>query len=307
MELRRFLTLFTIALVIMLAVAMWFFPSNDDFRVDNPFWNGLTDVSASCPAASLESLSHLPSLPGDSTLIVIPYTDFTAAELEELERFVERGGTLVLADDYGFGNKVLDYVGLEARFSEGVLLDQMFYYKNERFPRIFHVASSSVTGNIESLVFNHATCLDNVRSGDALALSSSFSFIDLNDNKEWDDGEPSGPLPVIAGFDLGEGQVILVSDPSLFINSMESMDGNSAFIENIANLTPAGVYIDQSHLPLSSLQQTKGRLATVRDSLASSVGAVVLVIVLLAITLLPIWWRRASGIGGQISEKGGGI
>jgi hypothetical protein len=72
-------------------------------------------------------------------------------------------------------------------------------------------------------------------------------------------------------------------------------------------MTPAGVYIDQSHLPLSNLHQAKGRLETVHSSLAAPVGAVSLVVILLAITLLPIWQRKANGAGGQIIEKGEGI
>ena len=292
MELRRFLMILTIALVIILAIIVWFFPSNEDFRVENPFWNGTKDINASYPASPLASLSGLPSSPQGSTLILIPYLDFTPAELEELNSFVTLGGTLVLADDYGFGNQVLEYLGLRARFSGQVLLDPLFSYKNKWFPRISHLTSGSVTSNTESLILNHATCLSDVEADDVLALSSSFSFLDLNDNQVRDEDEPTGPLPVISRHSLGSGQLILISDPSIFINSMETIESNYDFIQNLAAITTSRLLIDQSHLPPSNLHQTKNLLAYTRSFLVTPAGTLGLVIVALTITLMPIWHRR---------------
>ena len=300
MRLRKFLAILTVALVVVLAVLVWFFPSNGDFRSDNPSWNGLEDMSTAYTAMPLKSLSDLPLLSQGSTLILVPYLDFTPAELEGLHRFVTRGGTLVLADDYGFGNHVLEYLGLKARFSGGVLLDPLFCYKNKWFPRIFHFESSPITSDVESLVLNHATCLTSVETSDALALSSSSSFLDLNGNEEQDEGEPAGPLPVIARCDLGSGQIILISDPSIFINSMENMGSNHEFIQNITSTASSGLLVDQSHLPSSNLQQSKSLLASLRKSFSSPVGAVTVVILTLAVTLLPVWRGKETATGSKI-------
>ena len=292
MELRRFLVILTMALVIVLATAAWFCLSNDDFRSDNPSWNGIKDMNSSYAASPLRSLSDLPLLSQGSTLILIPYLDFSPTELEALHSFVTRGGTLILADDYGFGNKVLIHLGLEARFSGHALLDPLFNHRNKSFPRITHIIASPITSNTESLTLNHATCLMNVETGDALALSSSFSFLDLSGNGSQDEGEPTGPLPVISHHNLGNGKIILISDPSIFINSMENLASNRTFIQNIAAITISQLLVDQSHLPPTNLDQTKKLLASVRDSVTTTVGAVSLVIVALAITLMPIWHER---------------
>jgi len=291
-ELRRFLVILTIALLIILTGVVWFFPSNDDFQTENPFWNGTRDIISITSASPLESLSDLPPLPYGSTLILIPYLNFTPTELGELHSFVTQGGTLVLADDYGYGNQVLEYLGLKARFSGQVLLDPFSSYKNKWLPRISHIIPSAITGNTESLVLNHATCLTDVETNDVLALSSSFSFLDLNGNESRDEGEPSGPLPVISRHNLGSGQVILVSDPSMFINSMETIEDNCTFIQNIAAITTSQLLIDQSHLPLSNLHHTKNLLAYIRGRLITPVGTLGLVIVALTLTLMPIWHRR---------------
>jgi hypothetical protein len=293
-ELHRFLVILTIALVIILAIVAWFFPSNEDFRVENPFWNGARDISSIVPASPLHSLSDLPPSPQGSTLILIPYLNFTTAELEKLNSFVTGGGTLILADDYGYGNQILKYLGLEARFSGQVLLDPLFNYRNKWLPRISHLRASPVTNNIESLVLNHATALIDVKANDVLAFSSSFSFLDRNGNQEWDEGEPTGPLPVISKHNLGNGQIILVSDPSLFINSMTIIEDNYIFIQNIAAITTASLLIDQSHLPPSNLHQTKNLLASIRGYLITPVGTLGLIILALTITLMPIWHKKGG-------------
>ena len=63
-----------------------------------------------------------------------------------------------------------------------------------------------------------------------MKLSSSFSFLDLNENGTHEDDEPFGPLPVICRETIADGQVVLVADPSLFINSMNPIDENEIFI-----------------------------------------------------------------------------
>jgi len=289
--LRRFLVILTIVLVIALIMAVWFFPSSEDFRVENPFWNGTRGVHNSYPNLPLQSLSDLPPSPTGATLILIPYLNSTPAELEQLNSFVTRGGRLVLADDYGHGNHILEYLGLKARFSGQTLLDPLANHKNKYFPRITHLEPSPLTSNTSSLVLNHATCLLNVAEANTLALSSSFSFLDLNGSGVWEEGEPTGPLPVISQHNLGDGQVILVSDPSLFINSMETIEDNDSFIQNIA-ATTTGLYLDQSHLPTSELHQSKNLLTEIRGFLATPSGTSGLVILALIVVLKPIWHKK---------------
>jgi hypothetical protein len=291
-ELRRFLSILTIALVIILIIAVWFFPSNDDFRIENPFWNGTRDINTAHPVQPLDSLVDLPPSPQGSTLILIPYLKCTPAELAQINSFVSRGGRLILADDYGHGNQILEYLGIRARFSGEILLDPLINYKNKQFPRIVQLEPDPMTSDIENLVFNHATCLVNVDTTDTLALSSPFSFIDPSGNGIREEGEPTGPLPVVSHHKLGSGQVILVADPSLFINSMEPIEDNDRFIQNIAAITTTNLFFDQSHLPPSELHQTKSLLAQARGCLATPPVTAGLVTLALTATLVPIWHKK---------------
>jgi hypothetical protein len=297
--LRKFLISLAIIIVVILAVVIWAIPSDEDFRVENTFWNGSSRLSASQAVTPLETLADLPEVTEGATLILIPYLQLTPSELEDVTRFLSEGGTLVLADDYGHGNEVLSSLGIEARFSGQALLDPLFNYKIEQLPRVFNFVPDSVTDGVSSLVLNHATCLIDVEAGEVLAMSSSFSFLDLNDSGQWDEGEPAGAMPVISGHSLGRGRVILVSDPSIFINSMDALDDNYGVIENIASISSSGLYLDQSHLPHSDLHYTKNLLADVRSVLTTPVGMLALVAVLLIMIMRPMWPRKGGGIGNQ--------
>ncbi|MFC2019133.1 DUF4350 domain-containing protein [Chloroflexota bacterium] len=298
MGLRKFLVIFTIAVVILMAAVVWFFPSNDDYRLENPFWNGTSDIDQITPVSMLESLSELPSAPQGSTLILVPYLPFTPDELATLDSFISEGGVLILADDYGFGNQVLEYLGTGGRFSGESLLDPLFNYKNQWFPRIFHLRTEPLTDEVQGLLLNHSTCLLGVADNEVLAKSSSFSFLDQNGNGERDADEAIGPLPVISRLSLAQGQLILVADPSLFINSMEILANNYALIKNIAAINSSQLLIDYSHLPPSNLHETKSILSHIHDFLITPLGTLLLVISVLVLTLSPLWWRK--GLGREI-------
>ena len=73
---------------------------------------------------------------------------------------------------------------------------------------------------------------------------------------------------------------------------MQNIESNHTLVENIAASTTSQLFIAQSHLPTSNLQQTKTLLGSIRDPLTTPVGSVGLVILALAITLLPLWYKR---------------
>ena len=100
MWLHEFLLLLTIALVILLGITAWVFPSNQDFRVENPFWNGSSDTHEKFSIVPVRSLADLPASPQEASLILIPAISCNATELKQMSLFVIRCATLILADDF---------------------------------------------------------------------------------------------------------------------------------------------------------------------------------------------------------------
>lgn len=302
MALRRFLILVAAFTLVALVLAAWFLPDREDFRFENGSWNGLSRLREASPFQPLASLDGLPAEPRGSVLVIIPYLDFASTELEKIGQYVSRGGNIVLADDYGYGNRLLAYLGLETRFSGQALLDPLINYKNGNFPRAVHLEPDPLTDGAGSLVFNHATSLTNIDPKNVLALSSPFSFLDSNDNGSRDEGEAAGPLPVVARRQLGDAQVVLIADPSIFINGMETLGGNARFIQNIAAASTA-LYIDQSHLDMSDRGRARSWLETARGILASAAGTVLLVAATVVLVMLPVWRKRKEANGATLFQK----
>jgi hypothetical protein len=284
MEPRKVLPVLVLAVLLVSCTIIWFYPPTGDFRVDNPAWNGDSELSKDLKAAPLAALSDLPSTGDGTALIVVPYEQFTSAELSEINSYVSSGGTLILMDDYGYGNQVLGGLGLNTRFSGQTLLDPLFNYKNKWLPEVSDFAATNVNVNVSSIVFNHATYLNGTADMTVIAYSSEFSFADANNNATWDSSDLSGPLPVAAYAKLGQGYVVVVSDPSLAINGMIEQGSNLEFVNKTAHIK-AGVsqlYIDQSHLPSTALDEAKADLTVVYGLVASPVGTLTLIVVVMA-------------------------
>ena len=96
--------LLLIIIAVLLAVLIWVYPSNTDFKDENPHWNGSRDILADFEAVPLSSYGALPIDGQNITLIVVPYVKFSPVDLARLEEFVSSGGKLLLMDDYGFGH-----------------------------------------------------------------------------------------------------------------------------------------------------------------------------------------------------------
>jgi hypothetical protein len=289
MQPRKTLPLFTLSIILAFSLIIWFYPPTADFKVDNPFWNGLETFDKQENANPIDTLSNLPDPATGTTLVIIPYTEYTETELTQIKNYVTNGGTLVLLDDYGYGNQILSSLGAGIQFSCQQLIDPLFDYHTKTLPKITDFTTNKITANVSSILFNHATTLE-VTNAKTVAYSSSFSFLDGNNNQVWEENEKIGPLPVIAYQQIGQGYVIAIADPSLLINSMITLDDNQQLINNAITFQSSNpeIYIEQSHLASTTLDQSKAALNVVYQAATSTVGTILLVTALLAVIFYPI-------------------
>jgi len=296
----RLMALVIILVVFVSLAAIWFYPSVQAFMASNTMWNGINKFSKEFNVQNIDSFAALPVAPKQDVLIAVPYVPYTTDELAQMKQFVENGGKLVMMDDFGYGNSFLEYAGIPARFDNTPLLDPLFNYKNEYFPRILDFNESVTGSGIKVIAFNHGTALSGVSQSQALAWSSSMSFLDTNQNGNLDPGETQGPFVVAASISLGEGTVDLVSDSSMIMNAAAGSNDNNAFVNYLmtSNGTPAKVLFDRSQVTKSPLDASKIQLDNMRGVLSNPytlVGIVALVFVIIT------WYiyRRGLLIGGS--------
>ncbi len=290
----------TAALIIVISmVCLWASPSVQDFMTTNSLWNGIQNISEEFDATSIDSSSELPDSPQGKTLLSIPSLQYGEDSLAEIQEFVTLGGRLLLLDDRGQGNGLLEYLGLEARFSGIPLLDPLFCYRNQQLPKITDFSPEIEKEGIKVVVFNHATVLTDVAESDVIAWSSAASFLDFDKNDDWSPAEEKGPFPVAAKYQLGRGTVILVSDPSIIINSMVRKDDNHSFVNYlIGQETGQGdLLIDRQHLGKDPREASRLGLANVRAALSQPYSLLGLVaIILIAIFRYTLKEKKGASV-----------
>ena len=223
----------------------YLYPPVRDFDPFNPFWNGLSGFYDRYKPKLISSLIKGLSL-GDprsyALLIIGPEEGFSEAEAKAVAGFLKAGGLLVLADDFGTGNQLLRKLGLNVRLAGYLLIDPLFKYKSGPLPKAYWRG--------RGLILDYATAILG-KGFKVLASTSDFSFLDLNSDFEFERGEPKGPFPVAVEANYGEGEVVVISDPSLFINSAIGLGSNRAFVSSI--ISGRKVLLDVSHWHVSKL------------------------------------------------------
>jgi hypothetical protein len=184
--------------------------------------------------------------------------DYTNDEVSAILEYLGDGGNVIIADDFGFGNSFIDKAtdfghpfqyGPEYEliydFSEEQVVD-IEYHNDPDYPLIltdtpqsFKLMLNEPSGFIERDYYNS---YDNYYSQnyETLAWTSSQSWLDFNGNYTRDKGEVSGPFPVVIKYSRSSGEygnsgswgisnLIMISDPSIFINDMWDQEDNREF------------------------------------------------------------------------------
>jgi hypothetical protein len=191
--------------------------------------------------------------PRNSTLFIIgPYKGFTDGEVSSLLGYIGRGGTLVLADDFGVGNKMLESLGLDVRFDLGLLIDPIFREKNRNMPR-----ASANLASLDYIVLNYPTILRGVDEGFVSVWSSPLSRV-----SELGVSDPVWyeSYPIMASIPVSLGRVFVLSDSSVFINSMLDKGNNKELLSTLARGT---IVIDEAHSTQSRLMVVKSFLSNI--------------------------------------------
>lgn len=224
------------------------------FGSHNPSWDGARDLRsvAATNGADVELTQSVAAYNSQSanqtTAFVLSPTDaYAQSDVEAVSGFLDRGGTVIVAEDFGTpANSLLRELGVTARFDGRLLRDEQHYYRGPAFPVALNVADSPLTANVSRLTLNHGTAIEPTANSTVVVNSSEFTYFDENHNGELDESEVVRERPVVVTERIDDGRVILVSDPSMFINAMLDAPDNRQFVQNLV-ADSNHVLIDYSH------------------------------------------------------------
>ena len=245
------LLLVGLVLVAAVAVVLVGTASTAAFSPHNTDWDGTSGFEElavdSGDGAVISSTDQYESAePSSTTAVVIaPQSSYDSPEAERVQSFVEDGGTLVVADDGEAGNALLSDVGATARFDGAMLRDRERNFRQSSFPVANTVSEQPTTQNVDQLTLNNGTVVE-PNGATPVVASSPFSYLDPAGTDELDDETVFRSYPVVTVEPVGDGTVIAVSDPSLFINAMLKQPDNEAFAANIAAANERTL-LDSSH------------------------------------------------------------
>jgi len=226
--------------------------STAEFNAYNSDWDGtsqLYDLAADNGEVELtETTTQYDSVDPTTTtaLVLSPESSYETTEAASVRAFVDDGGTLVVADDFGSnGNQLLADVGATARFNGAVLRDRQYNFRTSAFPVANNVSENPTVQNVDQLTLNTGTAVE-PNGATAVVSTSSFGYLDPNGTDELRDETAFRNYPVVTVESVGEGTVIAVSDPSIFINAMVDRPDNQAFATNLVSSSELTL-LDASH------------------------------------------------------------
>ncbi|VVB88647.1 Uncharacterised protein [uncultured archaeon] len=233
-KINRIILILVVFLILLIAIFR-FSENNADFSTYNPDWNGGMQirslVSGNHTVMSLPGREGISSLEPDKSVFIIlgPGDNISEKDKESVKKFVDAGGLLILADDFGTGNQLLNRFTTSVSFSNLLLMDDVSFWKNSTFS----VATANIE-NVSNITLNYpASLLITDKSVNVLASSSRFSWLSANESIHENIHEKRGSYPLIADIPSGHGKLVLISDPSIFINSMLPMQDNKLLLEKL--------------------------------------------------------------------------
>ena len=259
--------------------------SQTAFGSYNAAWDGASDLrdlaadAGADPVVALNTTEYESVDPDGTVAIVLsPDEPYTLAERTRVSEFVDAGGTLVVAEDYGpHSAGILRALGVQTRIVGVPLRDEQEYYRSPAFAVATNVTEDPVTAGVDQLTLNHGTSLranDSNPNTTVLVRSSEFAYLDRNRDGHLNDSEELASHPVVVREAVGNGTVYVVSDPSLFINAMLERPGNARFTRNLVG-NHSTAMLDYSHLS----------------------GQPPLVLATLTLQRSPLWQVVAAGVG----------
>ena len=299
---------FTIVVIVALIVAAS--TSGAAFGAFTFSWEGTSDLRDEAESSDAELIiatdtERYEEVDPDGTVafVLAPDERYDGEDRERLREFVEDGGTLVVADAFGpHGNPLLEDMGASARLNGDPLRDERNYYRSPALPVATNIGEHPYVARSEGITLNHGTIVEPGEST-VIARSSEYGYLDHNRNRELDDEETLASYPVITTEEVGNGEVVVVSDPSVFINVMLDRPGNRAFANGLFALHDR-ILFDTSHS--ADVPPAAAAMLSLRESAALQAllgGGIVLSIAAThrRSALTPLWARiqRRTGSAGR--------
>jgi len=216
--------------------------AQDDFVPSNEGWNGLSELLEVAVEEGIEvevvDRLDVGTLDRDAALLIIgPHQ---APSVEGLSALLRAGGRIAVADDFGASGALLEAFHIERHAPMGHRTTAL--RGNEALLIARPNGPHALSVRVDALVTNHPAAIEHLELDPIFAFSESEAL-------------------VLAGA-VGTGRLVVISDPSVFINNMLELGGNRRFTANLLHYLSATP--PSASAPLSgAAEETRGHIILV--------------------------------------------
>ncbi len=183
-------------------------------------WEGLSELvrlaraelGASRVVASTQ-IDFAELKPEDGVILLYPERSL---DVDELARFMRAGGRVILLDDFGRGESLLQNFNMRRVPSPRTPAEMLRH--NPQLALAEPASAHPVVADVHRVVTNHATGIGHPDLSPVLKIRAAS-------------GEPD--VAVAVAGQVGQGRLLAVGDPSIVINSMLRYSGNKAFARGV--------------------------------------------------------------------------
>ncbi|WP_254807777.1 DUF4350 domain-containing protein [Natronosalvus amylolyticus] len=232
--------LIALFVTLLLALGVYATTSATGFAPYNPSWDGTSEFRGQLeddPDTDVELITDTTDYdttdPNETVSFVIaPDEPYDETEAQRVRQFVDRGGTLVVLENFGSsGQELLFELDTEARLDGQLLYDERSHQQGQTMPVATNVTEHRTTDGVDQLSLNYASA---VQPGNATVLVWTSEYAYLGDETtDIEDVDGLESYPVVTVEDRGAGEVVVVSDPSIVINAMIDEPDNAAFVRGL--------------------------------------------------------------------------
>lgn len=228
----------SVGLILIIAAVILFIhltTTDTEFSRYNQQWNGTSTFFHELEGRGgqmIEDPKELRTKKGSTLLVIAPGRRPSSEEGDAYRAFLASGNTMIVADDFGSGNELLQVIGSSIRFERGNLLSLGREFDVASAPIGYPTSDDGLVTGLSKIVFNHPVA---VSGGTPLVNTTYLSWIDKDGNGLINRSELLNRYTLVAGERLGDGTLVVIGDASLFINAMQSLPDcdNSRFLERL--------------------------------------------------------------------------
>ncbi|MDD1716372.1 MAG: DUF4350 domain-containing protein, partial [Methanolinea sp.] len=265
-------------LIAFLATTLHLSGSNLAYSRYNTEWNGTSLLFQDLDSRNVVFYQGGALPPGGDSLflILVPEGEYSETESEGIRDFLVRGNIVVLADDRRGSDPLISRISGGIRIVEGNLSSADRYYDDPSSLMAFPQTNDTLTEGIPRILLNRPSYLE---GGTPVFSTSLLSWVDENGDGRLSSGEPLGRYPVVASERIGNGSLYVISDPSIFINSMQTAGKgeNEQFVLNVLSFRP-NLVIDQVHSRTGSATPVIRVVNFIKDSIPIKMALVILMV-----------------------------